>query len=108
MEVGRRFTRVAGKSVASVEDTPAHLLDPSHIPQVDGGEGEEEKDKDEDNEEVLVGPKPPTYNELALQPCGCDVCGEEMFWVKTVPCDIYWDHMFICKNKCEPILLQTT
>ena len=35
--------------MASVVDTPTHLLDPSHLPQVDGGEDKEE-DKEENEE----------------------------------------------------------
>ena len=121
MGSGRRLARAARQTIASVVDTPAHLLDPSHLPQVDGGEGgneeleseeevEEEKEvKEEKNEEdELIGPKPPTFNELALHPSGCRVCGEEMHWVKTTLVhEIYWDHLFVCNKNCEPILLQT-
>ena len=40
---GRRLARAARQTIASVVDTPAHLLDPSHLPQVDGGQGGEEE-----------------------------------------------------------------
>ena len=81
----------------------------SPLPQLDG-EQEEENEEEKKREEELIGPKPPTYDEIAggYSSCACSVCGEEMFWVKTVPLDIYWDHLFVCKSKCEPILLQTT
>ena len=109
---GRRLARTARQTIASVVDTPAHLLDPSHLPQVDGGEdeeeGEEEVKEEKKEEEEFIGPKPPTFNELALHPSGCRVCGEEMHWVKTTLVhQIYWDHLFVCNNNCEPILLQT-
>ena len=33
-------------------ETPAHLLDPSHLPQVDGGDGEGEGEEGEEDEQV--------------------------------------------------------
>ena len=48
---GRRLARAARQTIASVVDTPAHLLDPSHLPQVDGGEGEKEEEEEKAKEE---------------------------------------------------------
>ena len=40
------------KNYPSVVETPAHLLDPSHLPQVDGGDGEGEGEEGEEDEQV--------------------------------------------------------
>jgi len=105
---GTASTRKRGR--ATIVDAPP-LFD-SPLLQLDGEQEEEKEEEKEEKkrEEVLIGPKPPTYDEIAggYSSCACSVCGEEMFWVKTVPLDIYWDHLFVCKSKCEPILLQTT
>ena len=59
-------------------------------------EKEEEVKEENKDEEEFIGPKPPTFNELALHPSGCSVCGEEMYWVKIVlEHEIYWDHLFV-------------
>ena len=69
---------------------------------------QEKEEEVKEDEEEFIGPKPPTFNELALHPSGCSVCGEKMYWVKIVlEHEIYWDHLFVCNNNCEPILLQT-
>ena len=64
---GRRLARAARQTIASVVDTPAHLLDPSHLPQVDGAEGGEEeeevkkekkKEEEKKDEELPISSRP--------------------------------------------------
>ena len=61
---GRRMAKGARKSMAAVVDTPVHLLDHSHLPQLDGGEenAQEEEDKETETDEEEEYPCV----------CGCD------------------------------------
>ena len=102
------LTSVGGKKEkrATIQDPPAPL------PQLDGEEGKvvEEVEMVEEGGVPPVGPQPPTWAELAcpsVAHIGCGVCGEKMFWTKTEPKWEFWDHTFMCKKKCEPVLLQT-
>ena len=57
----------------------------SPLTQLDG-EMEEKEQEEEEGQKDLVGPKPPTYDEIAggYSSKACSKCGEEMYWVKTM------------------------